>query len=79
MGQTIRGLGADGAAVSAMTLNVRSDQCRAHPSGTDHFAEALVIGTAIARFADPHDAALAPSLAVLSLDSSDAKPKCSDR
>jgi uncharacterized protein YbjQ (UPF0145 family) len=67
-------LGADGVVVSAMTLHVRSDQCRAHPSGTDHFAEAVITGTAVGRFADRGKAVPAPSLAVLSLDPNDAKP-----
>ena len=66
--QAVRGLGADGVVVSAMTLHVRSDACRAHPGVTDHFAEAVVTGTAVTRFADRRKAALPPSLAVLSLD-----------
>ncbi len=66
--QAVRGLGADGVVVSAMTLHVRSDACRAHPGGTDHFAEAVTTGTAVARFADRRKTALPPSLAVLSLD-----------
>ena len=48
--QAVRGQGADGVVVSAMTLRVRSDACRAHPGGTDHFAEAVITGTAVARF-----------------------------
>src|SRR5215469_1182483 len=72
--QSVRALGADGVVVSALTRRVRSDACRAHPGGTDHFAEAVITGTAVARFAGPLDAAPAPSLAVLSLDSKDAKP-----
>lgn len=74
--QTVRALGGDGVVVSAMTLHVRSDQCRAHPGGTDHFAEAVITGTAVARFADRGKGAPAPSLAVLSLDPNDAKPVC---
>jgi uncharacterized protein YbjQ (UPF0145 family) len=66
--QAVRGLGADGVVVSAMTLHVRSDACRAHPGGTDHFAEAVITGTAVTRFADRRKAAWPPSLAVLSLD-----------
>jgi uncharacterized protein YbjQ (UPF0145 family) len=66
--QTVRGLGADGVVVSAMTLHVRSDACQAHPPGTDHFAEAVVTGTAVARFADQRKAARVPGLAVLPLD-----------
>ena len=65
--QAVRGLGADGVVVSAMTLHVRSDACRAHPGGTDHFAEAVITGTAVARFASPRKTAPLPSLAVLSL------------
>jgi uncharacterized protein YbjQ (UPF0145 family) len=71
--QTVRGLGADGVVVSAMTLHVRSDECQAHPGRTDHFAEAVMTGTAVARFADRPKAAPAPRLAVLSLDPYDAK------
>lgn len=66
--QTVRGLGAEGVVVSAMTLHVRSDACQAHPPGTDHFAEAVITGTAMARFADQRKAARSPGLAVLPLD-----------
>jgi uncharacterized protein YbjQ (UPF0145 family) len=66
--QTVRGLGADGVVVSAMTLHVHSDACQAHPPGTDHFAQAVITGTAVARFADQRKAARAPGLAVLPLD-----------
>ena len=66
--QAVRGLGADGVVVSAMTLRVRSDACRAHPGGTDHFAEAVTTGTAVVRFAGRRKTAPLPSLAVLSLD-----------
>jgi hypothetical protein len=62
------GLGADGVVVSAMTLHVRSDACRAHPPGTDHFAEAVITGTAVAQFADQCKAAGPPSLAVAPLN-----------
>jgi uncharacterized protein YbjQ (UPF0145 family) len=70
----VRKLGADGVVVSAMTQHVRSDACQAHPGGTDHFAEAVITGTAVARFAHPHKATPAPSLTVLSLHPTDAKP-----
>ena len=66
--QAVRGLGADGVVVSAMTLRVRSDACHAHPAGADHFAEAVITGTAVARFAGRRKTAPPPSLAVLSLD-----------
>ena len=71
--QAVRALGADGVVVSAMTLHVRSDRCQAHPSGTDHLAEAVITGTAVARFAGRRKAAPSPSLAVPSLDLKDAK------
>ena len=72
--RTIRAVGADGVVVSAMALDIRSDQCRAHPGGTDHFAYAVITGTAVARFADRRETCPAPSLVVLSLNQSDAKP-----
>jgi uncharacterized protein YbjQ (UPF0145 family) len=70
--QAVTGLGADGVVVSATTQHVRSDACRAHPGGTDHFAEAVITGTAVARFASRRTAAQPPSLAVLSLDANGA-------
>jgi uncharacterized protein YbjQ (UPF0145 family) len=72
--QAVRGLGADGVVVSAMTLHVRSDECQAHPGRTDHFAEAVIRGTAVARFAGRRKAAPAARLTVLSLEPNDAKP-----
>jgi uncharacterized protein YbjQ (UPF0145 family) len=69
--ETARELGAEGV-VSAMTLRVRSDACHAHLVGTDHFAEAVITGTAVARFADRRKAARPPSLAVLPLAASGA-------
>jgi uncharacterized protein YbjQ (UPF0145 family) len=72
--QTVRALGADGVVVSAMTLHVGSDECQAHPGRTDHFAEAVITGTAVARFAGRRKAAAAPRLAVLPLDPYDARP-----
>ncbi len=71
--QTVRGLHADGVIVAAMTLHVRSDECQAHPGGTDHFAEAVITGTAVARFADRRKAAGPPSLTVLPLDAGGAR------
>ena len=65
--QAVRGLGADGVVVSAMALRVRSEACQARPGGTDHFVEAVITGTAVARFADRPKTA-PPSLAVLPLD-----------
>jgi uncharacterized protein YbjQ (UPF0145 family) len=73
--QAVRELGAEGVVVSAMTLRVRSDQCHAHKVGADHFAEAVITSTAVARFADRRKAAPSPPLAVLSLDPNDAKPE----
>ena len=62
----LRRLGADGIVVSAMTLRVDSDACRAHPGGTDHVAEVVITGTAVVRFADCTSPS--PSLAVMSLN-----------
>jgi uncharacterized protein YbjQ (UPF0145 family) len=64
--QAVRGLGADGVVVSGMTLRVHGDACRL--GGTDHFAEAVITGTAVARFAGQPRTAPPPSLAVLPLD-----------
>lgn len=66
LAQAVGGLGADGVVVSAMTLRVRSDACQAHAGGTDHFAEAVITGSAVARFAGRPDPAWRP-LAVLQL------------
>jgi len=66
--RAVRGLGADGVVVSAMTLRVRSDACQAHSGGTDLFAEAAVTGTAVARFSGQHTTVQPPILAVLSLE-----------
>ena len=71
--QTVRELGAEGVVVSAMTLRVRSDACHAHPAGADHFAEAVITGTAVARFASHRKAPRPPSLAVLPLDAGRAQ------
>jgi uncharacterized protein YbjQ (UPF0145 family) len=66
--QSVRDLGADGVVVSAMTLRVRSDPCHAHAAATDHFAEAVTTGSAVARFAGRTRTAPRPTLAVLHLD-----------
>jgi uncharacterized protein YbjQ (UPF0145 family) len=66
--QSVRELGADGVVVSAMTLHVRSDPCRSHAAATDHFAEAVTTGSAVARLADQARAASPPSLAIMQLD-----------
>jgi uncharacterized protein YbjQ (UPF0145 family) len=65
--QDVLGLGADGVVVSAMTLSVHADACQAHPGGTDHFAESVITGTALVRFAGQRAAAAQRSLAVRSL------------
>lgn len=70
--ETVRELGADGVVVSAMTLRVRSDACHAHRAGADHFAQAVITGTAVARFAGRPGAPRPPSLAVLPLDAGGA-------
>ena len=68
LAQSVRGLGADGVVVSAMTLRVRSDPCHAHAAAADHFAEAVTTGSAVARFAGRNKAAPPPGLAVMHLD-----------
>lgn len=68
--QEVRELGAEGVVVSAMTLHVRSGQCHADRIGADHFAEAVITGTAVARFAGRRSAARPLSLPVLPLDAS---------
>jgi uncharacterized protein YbjQ (UPF0145 family) len=72
LGETARSLGAEGVVVSTMTLHVRSHNCHAHLAGADHFARAVITGTAVARFDDHRKAARPPSLAVLSLDAGGA-------
>jgi uncharacterized protein YbjQ (UPF0145 family) len=67
-------LGADGVVVSAMSLRVRSDPCHAHAAATDHFAEAVTTGTAVARFAGRYKAVAPRGLAVVHLDVSARQP-----
>ena len=71
--QAVRGLGAGGVVVSAITLHVRSDACHAGLAAADHFAEAVITGTAVARFADRRKAGRAPGFAVLPLDADGAR------
>jgi uncharacterized protein YbjQ (UPF0145 family) len=69
LAETVLGLGAEGVVVSAMTLKVRSEACNAHRAGADHWAEAVITGTAVARFADHGKASRPPQrLAVLPLN-----------
>ena len=49
-----------------MTLRVHGDACRL--GGTDHFAEAVITGSAVVQFADQRSSAPALSRAVLSLN-----------
>jgi uncharacterized protein YbjQ (UPF0145 family) len=66
--RSVQELGADGVVVSAMTLRVRSDSCHAHAAAADHFAEAVITGTALARFGRRGSTALPPVLAIMRLD-----------
>ena len=68
LAQSVRALGADGVVVSAMTLHVRSDRCHARAGATDHFAEAVTTGSAVARFAGRDEATPPPSRTVVHLD-----------
>jgi uncharacterized protein YbjQ (UPF0145 family) len=70
--ETVRGLGAEGVVVSAMTLRVRSEACHARLPAADHFAQAVIMGTAVARFTGRRAAARPPSLAVLQFDAGGA-------
>jgi uncharacterized protein YbjQ (UPF0145 family) len=66
--QSVRGLGADGVVASSLTLRVNSDRCHAQAAATDHFAEAVITGTAVARIAaDRSESGPPPGLAVLHL------------
>jgi uncharacterized protein YbjQ (UPF0145 family) len=66
--QSARALGADGVVVSGLAVRVSSDRCHAQAAATDHFAEAVVTGSAVARIAGRSESGAAPSLAVLHLD-----------
>jgi uncharacterized protein YbjQ (UPF0145 family) len=66
--QSARALGADGVVVSGLSVRVRSDRCQAHTAATDHFAEAVITGSAVARIAGRSESGPPPSLAVLHLD-----------
>jgi uncharacterized protein YbjQ (UPF0145 family) len=50
--ESVRELGADGVVASALSLRVSSDRCHAHAAATDHFAEAVITGTAVARIGE---------------------------
>jgi uncharacterized protein YbjQ (UPF0145 family) len=66
--RSVRELGAGGVVVSAMTVRVRSDPCHAHAAAADHFAEAVITGTALARFGRRDNPAWPPVSAVMRLD-----------
>lgn len=63
----VREAGADGVVGSAVTVRVRTDVCHAQMVGADRFAEAVITGTAVARFAGRSTTGRTPSLAVLRL------------
>jgi uncharacterized protein YbjQ (UPF0145 family) len=73
--RSVQELGADGVVVSAMTLRVRSDPCHAHAAATDHFAEAVITGTALARFGRRDSPAWPPVLAVMRLGDRGSNPR----
>ena len=68
--RSVRELGADGVVVSAMTLRVRSDPCHARAAATDHFAEVVTTGSAVAWFGRGPKPAPPPSLTVMHLNPS---------
>jgi uncharacterized protein YbjQ (UPF0145 family) len=65
--QSVRGLGADGVVVSAQSLRVSSDRCHAHAAAADHFAEAVLVGSAVARIGGVTTSTGTPGLAVMRL------------
>jgi uncharacterized protein YbjQ (UPF0145 family) len=65
--QSVRGLGADGVVVSGLTLRVSSDRCQAHAAATDHFAEAVITSTAVARIDGASTSGPPPGLTVVRL------------
>ena len=66
--QSARALGADGVVVSGLAVRVNSDRCHAHAAATDHFVEAVITGSAVARIAGRSESGPRPSLAVLHLN-----------
>jgi hypothetical protein len=68
LARSVQELGADGVVVSDMTLPVRSDPCLARAAAADHFAEAVITGTALARFGRRGRTAGPPVPAVIRLD-----------
>jgi uncharacterized protein YbjQ (UPF0145 family) len=60
--------GAEGVVIQKMDLRVGERECPVQEGARDHTAEAVIIGTAIARFGQFSRAAERPSLAILSLD-----------
>jgi uncharacterized protein YbjQ (UPF0145 family) len=68
----VREVGAEGVVVSAMTLRVRSGACHAHQAGADHFAQAVITGTAVAWFSGRRRSPRPPSLPILHLGAASA-------
>jgi uncharacterized protein YbjQ (UPF0145 family) len=64
----VRRLGADGVVIAAMQLRASQRDCPQDVGRRDHVAEVSLVGTAIARFADPGPRAPGSPLAVMSLD-----------
>jgi uncharacterized protein YbjQ (UPF0145 family) len=64
----VRRLGAEGVVIAGMPMQVRQRDCPTVVGRHDHIVEASLIGTAIARFADPAQRAGGPALAIMSLD-----------
>jgi uncharacterized protein YbjQ (UPF0145 family) len=61
-------LGAEGVVIAGMPMRVRQRDCPTVLGRHDHLVEASLIGTAIARFADPSQRPGRPALAIMSLD-----------
>jgi uncharacterized protein YbjQ (UPF0145 family) len=61
-------LGAEGVVIASMELEVRERDCPDQVGRRDHIVEAILVGTAIARFSQFEQHHAGPSLAVMSLD-----------
>ncbi len=73
--QSVRELGADGVVVSSMSLRVQSERCLAGMAAADHFAEAVVTGSAVTQFAIRDNTASPLALAALHLDAGTRQSK----
>ena len=64
----VKRLGAEGAVIATMQMQVRQRDCPAAVGRRDHIAEATLIGTAVASFSRAGQRPDGPALAIMSLD-----------